>query len=150
MCGLYCYLLILRAKAGEFSAVRSLSPAPRSHLTPLFDVTIQGIGDTKAVDTYLEQRAADVVRAWGTTRPVYVDAHDLLPDLRTPSGAAPIAYLFDVLRRHGALAIPVTGTTADRGVDYQRRRPRLPSPSPRTHLPRKPNRLGSRRHQSPS
>lgn len=59
MRGLYCYLPILRAKAGEFSAVRSLSPAARSRLTPLFDVTVQGVGDTKAFDTYLEERAAE-------------------------------------------------------------------------------------------
>jgi hypothetical protein len=118
MRGLYCYLPILRAKAGEFSAVRSLSPTARSRLTPLFDVTVQGIGDTRAFDTYLDQRAAGVIRAWGTTRPVYVDVHDLPPDVRTTSGAAPIACLFDFLRRHAALAIPVTGTTVDRGADY--------------------------------
>lgn len=114
----YCYLPILRAKEGEFHAVGSLSPAACSRLVPLFDIPIPVLRDGKTFEAYLLERAEGIHKSWRPTRPVYVDVHDLPPDLRTSSGAQPITYLFELLRMHASLAIPVTGTEADRGQDY--------------------------------
>lgn len=54
----------------------------------------------------------------GSKRPVYVDVHDLPLDLRTDSGAQPIAHLVDLMRKRGLRPIPVTGTESERGIDY--------------------------------
>jgi len=118
MRGVYCYLPVLRAKEGEFRAVRSLSPSARSRLVPLFDVPIPVLKDGKTLGGYLAERAEGIHSAWGTARPLYVDVHDLPLDLRTSSEVQPITYLFDLLRVHGSLAVPVTGTEPDRDRDY--------------------------------
>lgn len=118
MRGTYCYLPILRARWGAFHAVGELSPIARSRLTPLFDVPIPGPKSGKTLDAYLFDRAKGIHQSWGQDRPIYVDVHDLPPDLRTSSGAQPIAYLCDALRMHGSLAVPVTGTEADHDLDY--------------------------------
>ena len=118
MHGSYCYLPILRAKAGEFSAVATLSPRARSRITPLFDVPVQGIADEQRLDAYLRKRAEGILNAWGTDRPVYVDVHDLPHETGSSSDGPPIARLLGLLRMRGARAIPVTGTIADRGETY--------------------------------
>lgn len=118
MRGTYCYLPILRARWGAFQAIGELSPIARSRLTPLFDVPVPTPKNGKTLETYLAERAKGIHQSWGQERPVYVDIHDLPLDLRTSSGAQPIAYLLDVLRMNGSLAVPVTGTEADRGRDY--------------------------------
>jgi hypothetical protein len=118
MRGSYCYLSILPARKGAFRAVDMLSPLARSRTAHLFDVPVPVLENGKTLDNYLEERADGVYRALGGTRPVYIDVHDLQLDLRTCSGAQPITFLLDSLRRRGALAIPVTGTEADRDRDY--------------------------------
>lgn len=118
MRGTYCYLPMLRARWGAFHAVGALSPIARSRLTPMFDVAMPAFRNGKTLEDYLTERAQGIHQSWGPLRPVYVDVHDLPPDLRTSSGAQPITYLFDVQRMHGSLAVPVTGTEADRGRDY--------------------------------
>jgi hypothetical protein len=111
----YCYMPILRAKAGEFSAVQALSPLAKSRTTPLFDVPVPGSSDEQDARSYLLKRAQGIVDAWGTERPIYVDVHDLPQEGATD---ASLTRLFDVLKANGAQAIPVTGTVADRGVAY--------------------------------
>lgn len=111
----FCYLPILRAKQGEFEAVRALSPDARARLSPLFDVPDPVPGDGPSQDAYLAKCAQGIHQAWGPAREIYVDVHDLPLNLRTASGAQPINLLFDLLRMHGSKAIPVTGTEAERG-----------------------------------
>lgn len=114
----FCYLPILRAKQGEFEAVRALSPDARSRLVPLFDVPDPVPKDGPSLDDYLAKCAQGIHRAWDPARATYVDAHDLALNLRTASGAQPIDFLFNLLRMHGSKAIPVTGTEAERGRKY--------------------------------
>ena len=118
MRGNYCYLPILRARWGAFQAVGELSPIARSRLMPLFDVPVPTPKNGKTLETYLTERAKGIHQCWGPLRPVYVDVHDLPPELRTSSGVQPITYLLDMLRMNGSLVVPVTGTEADRGQDY--------------------------------
>lgn len=114
----FCYLPILRAKQGEFSAVQALSPDARSRLVPLFDLPVPLLGNGVKLEDYVTECANGIHASWGRGRQVYVDVHDFPLDLRTQTGTQPIAYLFDLLRDRGVEAIPATGTIADRGSDY--------------------------------
>jgi hypothetical protein len=114
----FCYLPILRAKQGEFRALGALSPLARSRLLPLFDVPIPVLRADQTMEAYLSECASGVHVAWGRARPVLVDIHDVPPDWRMDSGAHPVTYLFDLLRSLGMSAVPVAGTSADRGDDY--------------------------------
>lgn len=96
MRGTYCYLPILRARWGAFQAIGELSPIARSRLTPLFDVPVPTPKNGRTLETYLAERAKGIHQSWGQERPVYVDIDDLPLDLRTSSGAQPIAYLLNV------------------------------------------------------
>ena len=114
----YCYLPILPARGGAFQAVGALSSVARSRLTPLFDVPTPVLNNGKTFDRYLSERAEGIHQCWEPGCSVYIDVHDIDPDLRTSGGRQPIEYLADRLRQHGCTPIPVTGTLADRGTDY--------------------------------
>lgn len=118
MRGAYCYLPILPARDGAFRAVSWLSSDARSRLTPLFNIPAPTPKDEKAIDAYLAKGADGIHGCWDAERPVYVDVHDLSPDLRTSVGEQPIAYLLQRLQMRGSRAIPVTGTKATRGSEY--------------------------------
>ena len=118
MRGVYCYLPILPARGGAFRAVAKLSPLARSRLIPLFDVPLRVPKNNETLEDYLTKRVEGIHAAWGRGRPVYVDVHDLALDLRTSSDAAPITFLFDLLRMYSMSAIPVTGTESERDRNY--------------------------------
>lgn len=118
MRGAYCYLPILPARFGAFRAVGALSPVARSRLTPMFDVRTVVLKGNQTLHAYLADRARGIHECWEQGRPMYIDVHDLPLDLRTSSGAQPIAHMVDALRKRGSRVIPVTGTEADRGRDY--------------------------------
>ncbi len=84
----------------------------------MFDVPVPVIGENETVDEYLAKRASGITDAWGRAKPFYIDVHDLPLDLRTSMGKAPIAFLSDLLRTEGLLAVPVAGTVSERGRDY--------------------------------
>lgn len=114
----YCYLPILPARKGAFLAVAAISPDAVSRITPMFDVPAPALKNGKTLDVYLAERAEGIHGCWNRNRPVYVDVHDLDPALRTTTGTQPIAFLLNQLGQRGSRAIPVTGTAADRGVEY--------------------------------
>lgn len=118
MRGAYCYMPILPARTGAFSAVANLSPVARSRLTPMFDVRNTILREGKTLDQFLGERALGISQCWERERPVYVDVHDLPLDWRTSSGMQPIAYVADRLRTKGNRLIPVTGTVLDRDLEY--------------------------------
>lgn len=118
MRGAFCYLPILPARGGAFRAVSWLSSDARSRLIPLFNIPAPTPMDAKALDASLAKRADGIHRCWDAERPVYVDVHDLSPDLRTSQGHQPITYLLEQLRICGSRAIPVTGTEVTRGREY--------------------------------
>jgi hypothetical protein len=118
MRGGYCYLPILPARGGAFRAVGAISPEARSRLAPLFNVPAPALKDGQTLDAYLAKRAEGIHGCWDTERPVYVDVHDLSPELRTSTGTQPIAYLLEQLLMRGSRAIAVTGTEITRGAEY--------------------------------
>ena len=118
MRGTYCYLPILPARGGAFRAVSWLSPTARSRLIPMFDIPDPVLGQGETLESHLAKRAKGIHDAWGSSRSVYVDAHNFPPGLLMSSGMHPITYVFELLRAHGSSAIPVTGTEEDREADY--------------------------------
>jgi hypothetical protein len=117
MRGTYCYLPILPARRGAFLAINWLSPLAESRLTPLFDIP-DPVLRNETLEEHYAKRAKGISDAWTTARAVYVDMHNLPPHLRMSSGTHPLTYVFELLSMHGAQAIPVTGTTADRDRAY--------------------------------
>lgn len=116
----YCYLPILPARSGAFLAMKWLSPFAESRLTPLFDIPDPVIKDGETLETHFAKRAKGISDAWTRARPTYVDMHNLPPHVRMATGSHPLTYVFDLLAMHGAQAIPVTGTVADRDTAYSR------------------------------
>lgn len=114
----YCYLPILPARGGAFMATQWLSPLAESRLTPLFDIPDPVLEGKATLETHFAKRARGISNAWTKARPVYVDMHNLPPQIRMASGSHPLAYVFDHLEMYGAKAIPVTGTIADRDAAY--------------------------------
>jgi hypothetical protein len=114
----FSYMPILPARGGAFTALKWLSPLAESRLTPLFDIPDPILKEGATLETHFAARAKGISDAWPNARPVYVDMHNLPPQLRMASGAHPLAYVFDHLDMYGTKAIPVTGTTLDRDVGY--------------------------------
>jgi hypothetical protein len=74
--------------------------------------------DGETLDAHFAKRAKGISDTWTRDRPAYVDMHNLPSHVRMTSGAHPLTYVFEHLNMHGALAIPVTGTAADRDAAY--------------------------------
>ena len=102
----YCYLPILPARWGQFRAVGRLSPTARSRLTPLFDVHVPVLKKGQKLETYLVGRVDGMYRCWEADRPLYVDVYNFPLDMRTESGARPIAYLLNLMRSRGLRGYP--------------------------------------------
>jgi T4 beta protein len=119
MKGAYCYLPILKAREGSFSAIRSLSPAARSRLSPLFDIPKPRVGHAKDDAGYLLKKVNGIVSCWPSERPVYLDAHDFELNFRV-NDELPVAFVAGRLRSNGFKPIPVTGTVPERGREYVR------------------------------
>jgi hypothetical protein len=77
----FCYLPILPARSGAFSAIAELSPDAVSRINVLFDVPAPVLKNGKTLDTYLTERAQGIHGCWERDRPLYVDVHDLDPNL---------------------------------------------------------------------
>jgi len=118
MRGSYCYLPILPARGGAFLAMKWLSPLAESRLTPLFDIPDPVLRERETLEMHFAKRAKGISDAWTKIRPAYVDMHNLPPQVRMTSGLHPLMYVFEHLNMHGAQAIPVTGTAADRDGAY--------------------------------
>src|SRR5258705_448100 len=69
------------------------------------------------LERHLTERAEGIRRCWVPDRPFYIDAHDLPLELKV-TGIWPVEHLFEGLRRRGLRPIPVSGTGAERGVEY--------------------------------
>lgn len=101
------YVPILRAKRGEFFALRDLSNDVRDAVTPLLEVQAMSDPGKKTLGDHLQGVADSVHDCWGPGRVVYVN------DLESPEGegnstAHPLLGLFAALRKHELDVIPVT------------------------------------------
>jgi len=119
MRGSFCYLPVLKARGGQFNAIRALSPTARSRIAPLIDIPLPSPVQAKDQDAYLAQKIAGITSSWVPDRPLYLDAHDFQVETRI-SGDTPVGIVSQALHLHGYRVIPVTGTEAERGIEYVR------------------------------
>lgn len=107
------YVPILKAKQGEFSALRGLGPVSKKALTPLLEVPpVPWDYDLDApkvtIDEHLEKLPAKVKDAWGSDRRLFLDLW-YVKDEAGAGGTYPLVLLFDRLRAEGIQAVPVVG-----------------------------------------
>lgn len=112
------YIPALKAKRGEFRAVRSLSITARRQILPLFDVLPVPMNwntgrPSKTLEAHLDNICKHVADCWGHEREVLVDLFDLDLGERTTSGRHPLEHLFGAFQASNVLAIPVTGLDRD-------------------------------------
>ena len=118
MSGSFCYMTSLAARGGAFTAVQNLSPAAHSRSAFLFDLPRPTLKEGETVERELDKRAEGITQCAKLGGRTYFDVHDYPPELVTGSGLQPIKYLARRLQRNGTACVPVTGTVADRGLEY--------------------------------
>jgi hypothetical protein len=117
------YIPILKAKMGEFGAVRELSASQKVKLTPFFDVPPvpwDYVEDTptKPLEDHLGAVSKKVDDYWGQAHPFFIDLFAIELEERTNAGQHPLDCLLEDLIRRGLAPIPATGL--DRDDAYQR------------------------------
>jgi hypothetical protein len=111
------YVPLLKAKGGEFAALKELDPAVQARVFPVFDVTdipwdFENDSPGKTVDEHLAKIAENVFKSIGAL-PCAFDLTCLDPTTRMASGTHPLTWLFDDLRKKGVIARPVIGPGYD-------------------------------------
>ena len=111
------YVPILKGKEGEYQALRELTPAVRSKLTPLIEpipIPFDYANDVplKTVDEHLANFASKIEANWGPD-PVFFDLDWIPASERIADGSHPLKFVFDGARDKGLQAIPVTGLNRD-------------------------------------
>ncbi|HEY3452541.1 MAG TPA: beta family protein [Myxococcales bacterium] len=112
------YVPILKAKAGEFSALKSLSVTARRAIMPLLD--IQPIpwnwkegAPAKTPEAHLDSTAKNIAKVWKGGTPILVDFFDLPLKTRTTPGTHPVDHLLHALHASSVDAIPTVGLDRD-------------------------------------
>jgi hypothetical protein len=116
------YVPILGGKAGEYRALRELSPARKAKLTPLIEVPpvpwdFENDRPACSIDVHLQGTAKAIEDHWGLNDVLFVDMFTVADEGPMASGDHPVKHVFDDARRRNVKAIPVTGI--DRDADYQ-------------------------------
>ena len=111
------YVPLLKAKGGEFGALKELDAAVRTQLLPIFDVPpipwdFENEEPSKTIDEHLAKLAENIFKSIGTL-PCAVDLIWLDPSARMSNGVHPLTWLFDDLRNKGVVARPVVGPDYD-------------------------------------
>jgi len=113
------YVPILKGKAGEYDALKHLSPGVKPQLTPIIEVPpieskYEGelgvpTGPKATIDEHVGEVSERIRDSWGTDHPVFVDLLHVEEDGLLENGSHPLAQVLDQGRSLGILAIPVTG-----------------------------------------
>jgi len=111
------YFAFMRGREGEIRALRMLSPFARARMAAVVDLPTIKEDSNKSIELHINNFASDVIRAWGTKLPVYLDMKRHASDLKDARGRAAVEHLFDCARQLKAIAIPVTGPLIERGPD---------------------------------
>ena len=107
------YVPVLKAKQGEFWALKALSEDARKAMTPLLEVpsipwNFEIQAPSKTLHGHLSPIAEKIANSWGTD-PIFLDTPRLHPSDRMNDGMHPVTYLLDQMRSAGLNIIPVTG-----------------------------------------
>jgi hypothetical protein len=116
------YVPILGGKAGEYRALRELTPEIKQRLTPLIEIPpvpwdFENDQPACTVDTHIQGTAKTIADHWGTDAAIFVDMYTLEDESNMAGGEHPLTYLFNDARGRGLQLIPVTGI--DREDDYR-------------------------------
>jgi len=108
------YVPILKAKDGEYGALRTLLSSVRTALTPLLEIPpvdwdYKEQRPKKTIGQHLEKVGKKIERAWGHNRPLFVDLLWIPDGERMANGEHPLHYVFRCVRACGVEAIPVVG-----------------------------------------
>jgi len=111
------YVPLVKAKGGEFAALKELTSSVRTQICPIFDVTeipwdFDSDSPAKIVDEHLAKVSENIFRSIGALS-CGVDLTCLDPATRMANGAHPLTWLFDDLRKKGVIARPVVGPGYD-------------------------------------
>lgn len=112
------YVPALKAKAGEFGALRQLFPPDKAALTPILDVTPVPWNFTKdapacSLDEHLGDVPEAVVAAWGGERPFFADLGLIEAAARMANGTHPVDSFFAACAAAGLRAVPVSAPDRD-------------------------------------
>ena len=114
------YVPCLRWKQGEYLALQRLSPAARSCILPLIEVSEVGFDfetrrEFKSIDEHLAQFAHRVSERWGKDE-CLVDLRHVGMATRMATGEDALTFVFRDLRAKGVVAVPVVGLAEPRQV----------------------------------
>lgn len=116
------YVPCLRWKQGEYQAILRLSSTSKSNLTPLIEIPetrwdFEKQRTARTIDDHLAPFPERIRSKWDG-RPCFVDLAHVHPSSRMASGAHPMSFVFDHLRKMKCPYTPVTGLARDQ--TYQR------------------------------
>ena len=111
------YYAFIRGREGEIQALRGLSPLARARMVAVVDLPTMKEGSNKSIELHINSITTNVISAWGTREPIYLDMKRYASDLVDARGRPVVKHLFDCARQLKALAIPVTGPMIERGPD---------------------------------
>lgn len=114
------YVPMLRAKAGEFVALKNLSNRAKSSILPLLDVP-KNTSKAKVPKTDSEHLASVIesISSIWKNRPLILDAFSWSPSASTEEGEHIIPYLQSTLEAKGVEVSPVIGYDRWDDLDYQ-------------------------------
>jgi len=114
------YVPMLRAKAGEFVALKNLSNRAKSGILPLLDIP-ENTSKAKVPKTDSEHLASIVesISSIWKNRPLILDAFSWSPNASTDEGEHIITYLQSTLEAKGVEVSPVIGYDRWDDLDYQ-------------------------------
>lgn len=111
------HIVVLKAKGGEFDALKNLDASTSDRVIPLFDIG-RITEDTYArqymkkssapISTYLDRVINGIYSAW-PTRPAMIDMYQWKPDASVESGSHVLAYVVDSLSGMGMPVLTVIG-----------------------------------------
>jgi hypothetical protein len=111
------HIVILKAKEGEFNALKNLDASTSDRVIPFFDIG-RITADTYArqymqkssapISTYLDRVITGIYSAW-PTRPAMIDMYQWKPDASVEGGSHVLAYVVDSLSKMGMPVLPVIG-----------------------------------------
>jgi len=110
------YVPILKAKAGEFTALKNLSNEAKGKITPLIDIPrINQFRNPEplTLEEHLSKVIKEIEDSCDGIGCYFVDLFDLKLDLRIGGNIHPVTYVFGGIRKCGQLAVPTIGLERD-------------------------------------
>jgi hypothetical protein len=119
----YKYMPVLKAKAGEYKALKSLSGQIKSEILPLIEVVdvpwdYEDDEPATTVDIHLRKIVQNLLESWGTENKVLLDFTDTLQGETVADGGNAVEFVLNLARELGLKAVPVT--SVDRSREYQK------------------------------